>query len=424
MPERIPQDDCFDKAAEFIGERWLEEQVEKFRDADSHKTAPQLVQNYRRARKELGYVEDEFESHFPELSMPTLEFLDLGRCVIQLIESDATVVDPDTFEPMKVTLAEQFRDGLRNSRHYERTLYELRTGYFYDRRGHTVQFLAEDQSDSKTPDILLRTPFKVFVECKRVDALSESIEKAKNIANELNNRTVQHLDPGHAAVYEYSSEPEMSDLTGVIDNLPERVRNGPVSVSLPFGTVTVFNVEKRHEEGVWVVDVGQDALAKHDEVYETYLQPLVKMAVGEDLGVEDVESCFNADLIDTPARTLFVGLNFSCVPSCFERDRVARVAGQVDKARRKFGKEHPNILHIDAPFGAEVAEELVDDIRSEVGGQLASTRRVTAVTVSLHLKQRNESGAEAIRNPAISIKHLDPYSELPRSFDVLGTDIT
>ena len=167
MSERLPQDDCFGKAAEFIGESWLDEQVEKYRDGDSHKQAPQLVQNYRRARKELGYVEDEFESHFPELSMPTLEFLDLGRCVIQLTESDATIVDPDTFEPIDVTLAEQFRDGLRNSRHYERTLYELRTGYFYDRRGHTVQFLAEDQSDSKTADILLRTPFKVFVECKR-----------------------------------------------------------------------------------------------------------------------------------------------------------------------------------------------------------------------------------------------------------------
>jgi len=121
--ERLSGKDCFDKAVKFIGEDWLTEQVEKHRDSDSHNTAPKLVQNYRRARKELGYVEDEFESHFPATSMPTLEFINLGRYVTILEDSDAGVVHPETFDILDITLAEHFEDGFRNPRHYERTLY-------------------------------------------------------------------------------------------------------------------------------------------------------------------------------------------------------------------------------------------------------------------------------------------------------------
>lgn len=425
MSERLSGKDCFVKATEFIGEDWLNEQVEKHRASDSHKTAPQLVQNYRRARKELGYVEDEFASKFPATSMPTAEFINFGRYITLLENSDATVVHPETFDVLDITLAEHFGDGLRNPQHYERTLYELQTGYFYDRQGYTVQFLAEDKSDSKTPDILLRTPFKVFVECKRVDAVSNSVRKAKSIAGELNNRTVRHLEAGHAAVFEYSVEPEMSDLTGVTGAIPSSTRNGPASAELPFGTVTVYNVEEMFgEHGIWVVNSGNDVRSKHEEVYETYLQPLVKNTLGEELGLSDIEFATKAESLEYPTRTEYAKLRFSCVPTRFERNRVSRVAGQVEKARKKFGKEHPNILHIDAPFGTETAEEIVDDLREAVGRGLGSTRRVTAVTVTLPVKEIGDTGAEAIRHQAISIKHIDPYTNLPDKFEVLGTDIT
>lgn len=125
MSEQLSKSDCFDAAADFLGREWLDAQVEDFRDADSHKTAPKPVKNYRRARKELGYMEDEFESHFPETSMPTLEFLNLGRYVLFLRQSDARVVHPESFDVLDTDLTEHFVTGLRNSRHYERTLYEL-----------------------------------------------------------------------------------------------------------------------------------------------------------------------------------------------------------------------------------------------------------------------------------------------------------
>lgn len=425
MAERLSGKDCFVKGTEFIGEDWLNEQVEKHQNSDPHKSTPQLVQNYRRARKELGYVEDEFESKFPGTSMPTAEFINLGRYVTILEKSDAVVVHPETFEELDITLAEHFADGLRNPRHYEQTLYELQTAYFYDQRGYTAQFLDEEMSNSKTVDILLRTPFKVFVECKRFDAVSGSVRKAKSIASELNKRVLRHLDPGHVAVFEYSFEPEMSDLSGMTGSIPSSVRNGPVSVELPFGSVTLFNVEEVFgESGVFVVDSGKDVRSEHEEVYETYLQPLVKKVLGEELTLSDIEFATNTDSLDYSAWTKYADLKFSCVPTRFKRNRVSRVAGQVDKARGKFGEEHPNILHIDAPFGKETAEDIVDDLRAAIGRKLGSTRRVTAVTVSLPVKELGEAGAEAIRHQAVSIKHIDPYANFPSKFEVLGTDIT
>jgi hypothetical protein len=425
MSENLSKNDCFDAAADFLGQDWLDTQVEKFRKSDSHKTAPRPVKNYRRARKELGHIEDEFASHFPETSMPTLEFINLGRYVLFLRESGAGVVHPESFEVLDTSLAECFATDLRNPRHYERTLYELQTGYFYSRRGHTVQFLAEEKSDAKTPDILLQKPSKIFIECKRVDAVSNDVQKAKSIAGELNERAVGHLEPGHAAVFEYSSYPEMRDLEGVTDEIPPSTCDGPTSVELPFGTVTVYNLKKVFgEKGVWIADSGKSAASEHEEMYETYLQPLVKKVVGEELSLSEIEYETKTERLEWSTRIEYEDLRFSCVPSRYDRNRVARVAGQVDKARRKFGKEYPNILHIDTPFKPAIAEEIIDDIRDAIGKRLASTRRVTAVTVSLPIKERGDAGAEAIRHQAVSIRHTNPYADLPSKFEVLGTDIT
>jgi len=425
MPEHLSKSDCFDAAAGFLGQEWLDTQVEEFRDAASHKTAPRPVKNYRRARKELGYIEDEFEAHFPEPSMPTLEFLNLGRYVLFLRQSDARIVHPESFDVLNTDLTEHFVTDLRNPRHYERTLYELQTGCFYARRGHTVQFLAEEKSDTKTPDILLQIPSKIFIECKRVDAVSNDVQKAKSIAGELTDRTVKHLESGHMAVFEYSSQPEMHDISGVTDKIPSSTRDEPARAELPFGTVTVFNLKNVFgENGVWIVDQGKSVASEHEEMYETYLQPLVEGVTGEELALSEIEFKTKTDHVEWPARTEYPDLRFSCVPSRFDRNRVTRVAGQVDNARRKFGKQHPNILHIDTPFKPAIAEEIVGDIRNEVGRRLASTSRVTAVTVSLPIKERGDKGAEGIRHQAVSIRHTDPYADLPNGFEILGADIT
>jgi len=425
MSEHLSKNECFDAAADFLGRDWLDAQVEEFRDTDSHKTAPRPVKNYRRTRKELGLIEDEFASLFPEMSMPTLEFLNLGRYVLFLRKSDAQIVHPESFDVLDTDLTDYFATDLRNPRHYERTLYELRTGYFYSRRGHTVQFLAEEKSDAKTPDILLQTPSKIFIECKRVDAVSNDVQKVKSIAGELNKRITKHLEPGHLAVFEYSSQPEMRDIEGVTDKIPSSTWDGPTSVELTFGSVTVFNIKNMFgENGIWIVDSGKSVTSEHEEIYETYLQPFVKKIVDEELSLNEIEYKTKTERLEWPARTEYADLRFSCVPSQFDRNRVTRVAGQVDKARRKFGKEHPNILHIDTPFNPAVAEEIVDDVRDAVGERLASTRRVTAVIISLPIKERGDAGVEAIRHQAVSIRHTDSYADLPCEFEVLGSDIT
>lgn len=425
MPEHLSKDDCFDAATDFLGRDWLNAQVETFRDSPSHKTAPRPVKNYRRARKELGYVEDEFESHFPETSMPVLEFLNLGRYILLLRKSGAEIVHPESFDVLDTTLNEHFATDLQNPDHYQRALYELQTGYIYARQGYTVHFLAEEQSDSETPDILLRTPSKVFVECKRVDAVSNDVQKAKSIAGELTKRTARDLDPGHVAVFEYSSEPEMDDIAGVTGDVPSSTWNGPTTTELPFGTVTLFNLTTVFgQNGVWLVNDGKSVMSELEEVYETYLQPLVKRVVGEELSLSGIEYATKANRREGPARVDYSELKFACLPTRFERNRVDRVAGQVDKARRKFGKEHPNILHIDTPFEPATAEEIVDDVRDATGRRLGSTRRVTAVTISLPVKERGDAGAEAIRHQAVSIRHTDPYAGLPNIFEVLGADIT
>ena len=425
MPEHLLRDDYFDAAADFLGRDWLNAQVETFRDSPSHKTALRPVKNYRRARKELGYVEDEFESYFPETSMPVLEFLNLGRYVLLLRESGADIVHPASFDVLNTTLNEHFATDLRNPDHYQRALYELQTGYFYACQGYTVQFLAEKQFDLKTPDILLRTPFKVFVECKRVDAVSNDVQKAKNIAGELTERTAAHLDPGHVAVFEYSSEPEMDDIAGVTGDIQSSTWNVPTTTELPFGTVTVFNLTAVFgENGVWLVDDGKSVMSEHEEVYETYLQPLVERVVGEELSLSGIEHAMKTSRREWPARVDYSELKFVCVPTRFDRNRIDRVAGQVDKARRKFGKEHPNILHIDTPFEPATAEEILEDVRNAIGRRLGSTRRVTAVTISLPVKERGDAGAEAIRHQAVSIRHTDPYTNFPNEFEVFGSDIT
>jgi hypothetical protein len=212
---------------------------------------------------------------------------------------------------------------------------------------------------------------------------------------------------------------------GVTDIIPSSTRDGPAKVGLPFGTVTVFNLKDVFgENGVWIIDRGKSVASEYEEIYETYLQPLVERVVGEELTLSEIEFKTKTEHLEWPALTEYPDLRFSCVPSQFDRSRVTRVAGQVDKARRKFGENHPNILHIDTPFKPTTAEEIVGDVRDAVGRRLASTRRVTAVTISLPIKKRDDEGAETIRHQAISIRHTDPYADLPNEFEVLGTDIT
>ena len=112
------------------------------------------------------------------------------------------------------------------------------------------------------------------------------MKKAKSIAGELTERTATHLDPGHVAVFEYSSEPEMEDLGGVTGDIQSSTWNGLTTTELPFGTVTVFNLATVFgENGVWLVDDGKSVASEYEEVYETYLQPLVERVVGERLSL-------------------------------------------------------------------------------------------------------------------------------------------
>ena len=112
------------------------------------------------------------------------------------------------------------------------------------------------------------------------------MREAESIAGELTEWTAAHLDPGHIAVFECSSEPKMGDIGGVTGDIQSSTWDEPTTNKLPSGTVTVFNLTTAFgENGVWLADDGKSVMSEHEEVYETYLQPLVERVAGEEFSL-------------------------------------------------------------------------------------------------------------------------------------------
>lgn len=414
----------FEKAVSVIGEDWLEERDEYFQTTDTHKDPPKPVKQYHRGLRDLGYVEDEFEEHFPGTTTPTLELITLGKYLSSL-EDSGTIVDPDDYDVIETDISTRFAHRLRDRSEYEKAAYEIRTGGIYAQQGYTVQFIEESDS-KKTPDILLRTPFKVFVECKRVDSLGGDDRKLQNITSGLNERTVNHLAPGHVALYEFDRPPKREEITGVVSQIPQSVRGFSERFELDFGTATLYNLHEILDPwgSVWLVDTGQRVADDSNDVFEIYISPLGERVYGDEITLSDLNTLLRADHVNTPTREVYAPFRYSVAPSATPDYDVARVARQVSRARQKFGSEFPNIVHIDTPLSPGTVDSNVDELREAIGGELASTQRVTAVTVTLPVTETTSQGVKRIRHTAVSIKHFDPYTELPDSFDILGTDIT
>jgi hypothetical protein len=418
------QQKYFEKAVSFIGEDWLEERDKHFETSDTHKNRPRPVQQYHRGLRDLDYVDDEFEEHFPETTSATLEFISLGR-YIRALEDSGTIVDPDDYDVIETDISTRFTHRLRDRSEYEKAAYEIRTGGIYAQQGYTVQFIEESDS-KKTPDILLRTPFKVFIECKRVDTLGGEEKKQQNITSALTNRTKTHIAPGHVALYEFDRPPQRDEISAVLRQIPQEVRGFSATFELGFGAVTLYNLNRILDPWgyVWLLDTDQKTVSDTEDVFDIYISPLVERVYGDGTTHSDLYTNIHADCGTTSILKVYSDFKYSAAPSAVVSDDVGRVARQVDRAREKFGKDSPNIVHIDTPFSVDKAESNVERLREAIGGELASTRRVTAVTVTLPVTETSSQGVEKIRHTGVSLKHLNPYTELPESFDLLGTDIT
>lgn len=416
----------FEKAVEFIGEDWLKERDTHLQESDTHRDPPTPVQQYHRALRELNYVNDEFDEHFHGISRPTLRIINLGRFVAAL-EDSAAIVDPVDYDVIETDVSTRFSERLRDRSEFEKTAYEIRTGALYAQRGHTVQFI-DETNDKKTPDILLRTPFKVFVECKRVDGMGGDAKKQESVTKELNERAVNHILPGHVVLYDYNRRPRRDETSDVAGQIPQSVPGLSTVVQLPFGTVTLYNINRILDgTPVWLPSTGNRLGTMQKDLYDIYIAPIAERVFGEEMTTSDLSFKMRMDCNDTDDTgpiEVYTDFRFSGAPVASGRDYVTRVARQVSRAYGKFGKDTPNIVHIDTPFPAKKAEDHSDEVREAIGGELASTRRVTAVTLTLPVTEASESSVTGLRHQAASIRHFDPYTDLPKSFDLLGNDIT
>ena len=76
--------------------------------------------------------------------------------------------------------------------------------------------------------------------------------------------------------------------------------------------MTVFNLTTAFgENGVWLADDGKSVMSEHEEVYETYVQPLVERVVGEELSLSGIEHAMKTSRREWPARVDYSELKFA-----------------------------------------------------------------------------------------------------------------
>lgn len=418
MAEEVDGRVQFERAVEFIGEDWLEEQDEYYQE-QSQKPTPEIIQQYHRALRDLNYVEDEFEGYFPGVMTSTLELASLGRYLEYL--DDASVVDPHEHEEIDATLEDRFAPRLREPDEYLGALYELRTAGLYATRGYTPQFIDETQ-EFETPDILIRTPDKVFVECKKISSLSSDESKQNSINNLLVTKTTKHLHPDHVAVFVFSEHPSREEADSIHSRIPQGVNGMKDRFDLPYGSVTIYNVTELYDvAAIWTTNSNSDIGKRFADAYDIFLRPLVRRTSGKDIDCGDLlaRAEFNPDRQRTQIG--FTDLRFACAVYEINRDRVSRAVKQLDAASGKFSSDTPNVLHIDFPV--PVDDEQSEELRQEIGKRLNIKPKISGVAIT-HLDRSREKTEVEINYKGASIKNLDPFTALPDSFDLPGKDLT
>jgi len=419
---------CFNAAVEFIGSQWLHTQYEtQLEENDSNKTdirnryTPNLIKQYQSAGIYLGKLEDKFPEILPEgrPNQSALKFTNFGRYIRNL--DGATVVSPDE-KIIDKTLKEIFRPRLRNPDEYEQTVYEIQVGSMYSQVGESVYFIEE--GNTKAPDILIdRAGKNIKIECKRCGLPGARAER-KGIYESLINKLTANSHAGAIFIIDLNRQPTPQEAQEIDHYLPDDItRRTSREIPAPFGEIHVIPYSKLSR----IKPVPTGGLNQEESLalfYDFYILPEIYTRFGEEIGMHEFEQSSIRPAENKVAVTdtkmeyydpMFIGIRYEA-----RDDLVQPVINQFNKARKKFKKDNPNILHIDVPFLDDLSKEEFVNLHQRIRGKLNVNRRISAVSLTSEIIERKDPNMLDFAIICGSEENHDPYVEIPSDFDFRG----
>ncbi|WP_162562380.1 hypothetical protein [Salinigranum rubrum] len=416
----------FERAVDFIGEEWLEQERSKeytddFRD-HKHQASPHpLVVKYHRGRVEL--FDEKIDA--PELftdehySTNTHQLVVIGEHLRHI--SGSQVRNPSG----KIVSEEVhpcLRPRIQNVDEWQETLFEVETAAAYAREGYQVDFIQE--GNTKAPDLLISDKSKIFVECKRCNTVSGRHQKHGGKQEVIQKAIESKYDGDLIITVDIFREPSSSEVHSFSEHLPDESKiDGFHTERIIFCDVSFIPLNN-HENQMFVErtpnTVGQVPL----KFYNKYVRPEVK----EHLGQEFELSKFSGKHLHTKVpgsqeqtdKFLINHAQFIGILEEFEVDRVKQVLRQFNRARGKYSADSPNILHIGVPFLSNFTYDEFDSLCNGINGKLNLSKSISGVVISTS-EYKVEKDASLLFGMNIGyVENLTPRHEVPKWFDFPG----
>lgn len=410
----------FDSAVDLIGKDWLDEKRRYYysdkKGQHRHDSPPKVIQDYQRAIKDLNKEEDEVDFLFGNITESTIRFIQLGRFYENL--SDSEVILPDG-ELVAEDIKKRYRDKLRNQDEFEKARFELQAAAGYARKGLSVDFI--DEGEEKRPDLLVKsTEQKIFVECKKLDKSSKGDKKKKNKVSLLLRKTAEAInEESFIGLYRLHEVPSNSKIKETISELQGKNLQGAEDKELDFGSLKLSNLFS-HRKTVKTPTAGQRPLKQYEFFFNTYVRSKLKRNfdidyMWEDLTEEELSTGHvSAEIQERGISVAWRKPKFIAAKFPREENQVNQILSQFDEAYGKFGKEIPNILHIEALNLEKLDEENAEELENRIGGQLKVKSRISAVVLSTSLIDKKDD--LRFKQPVKIIENYDPYSEINEKF--------
>lgn len=410
----------FHSAVDLLGKDWLEEKKKyyysKKKGQHRHHSPPKIIQEYQRALKDLNYEEDETEFLFDEMTEGTLQFIQLGRFYENLSESK--VVLPNG-EIVSEDIKERYRDKLRNKDEFDKAKFELQAAAGYARSGFRVNFI--DEGEEKRPDLLVKgSETDIFVECKKLDKESSEDKKKKNQVNLLLRKTAESIaEESFIGLYQLEEIPSASQAKGITTKLQGKKIQEPMEINLDFGKLKLAKLFP-YKNIVETPTAGEQTVKQFKFFYNTYVKNKIKRNFGIDYNWENLtEEQFSTGHVEAEIQKRGVSVawrNPKFIGAKFPRgsNQIKQILSQFDSAYEKFGKEKPNILHIEAPNLNKLDKNEAKRLDDKIGGQLNVKSRISAVILSTSIIDRKEG--ITFKQPVKIIENYDPYTSIEADF--------
>ncbi len=381
---------------------------------------------YNFAATYLGYKEKRFPEFFPEgkPQEQALRFINFGTF---LHEIDSAGIVTASGKWLDESLADFSRPRLRNPDEYQQTVSEIRAGSIYANMDYDVYFIEE--GNQKAPDLWI--PFQdseIKIECKRCGTPG-SIKDRKGIYESLINRITSATHNPSIFLFDLDRLPSPKEAQNVDQYLPSELnRRTEKDIEAPFGDIHILSyMEYTRTKGI--PSYGLDSDEQLEFLYDYYIKPAIYAKTGEEL---DLYDSFESATIEpdgnkvavSPKTTeyfdpMFVGIRYDG-----DDDLITPVVRQFDAARGKFGKEDPNILHIEVPYLDELSQEQFEELHQRLRGKLNVNSRVSVVVVTKEYMEWDDEDCLNYATFVGSEENLDPYINLPSSFHIPGYSLT